>query len=164
MKKITRNKLPGSVWTNPLHFIGCGFGVGAVPWMPGTFGTLVGVVAVLLMRPLSLWAYIAVTTALVLVGIYLCHVTNRDFGTHDHSGVVWDEIATFPIVMIAIPKTGYWLLAGFVLFRIFDIWKPWPISWLDREVHGGLGVMIDDVVAAIFAWAPLFIVYKFFYS
>ena len=96
-----------------------------------------------------------------MLGVYLCGKTNRDFGTDDHPAAVWDEIATFPIVMIVIPLTWYYLLLGFLLFRIFDIWKPWPIRWIDKNIHGGIGVMLDDVLAAVFAWVLLYLVSRF---
>lgn len=143
--------IPHSVWTNPIHFIACGFGTGAIPWMPGTFGTLLAIPIYLILIQYSLTIYLAVTVLLNLVGIYLCQVANRDFGTTDHPGATWDEIAAFLIVMIGVPVTWYYLLAGFILFRFFDIAKPGPIGWIDKNVHGGLGVMLDDILAAIFS-------------
>ena len=91
-----------------------------------------------------------------LLGFYLCGKTARDMGVHDHPGIVWDEIAGYWLTMTALPASWSWALAGFVLFRLFDIWKPWPISWLDRQVHGGVGIMVDDLLAGLFAWAILF--------
>ncbi len=158
MTKPMNKAVPQSIWQNPIHFIACGFGIGSIPIMPGTFGTLAGVVLYLMLQPLSLAPYIIITAILVIAGIYLCGRVNHDFGTHDHPAAVWDEIATFPIVMIAIPYTWYYLLMGFLLFRIFDIWKPWPIRWVDKNVHGGFGVMFDDVMAAVFAWVIVFII------
>lgn len=159
--KMMRETPLQSVWKNPIHFVACGFGVGTIPIIPGTFGTLVGVVLYLMLVRLPLVAYLIITIILLIAGIYLCERTNRDLGTEDHPAAVWDEIASFPIVMIAIPFTWYYLLMGFVLFRIFDIWKPWPIRWFDRNVHGGFGVMLDDVIAALFAWVILFIITLF---
>lgn len=147
-----------SVWENPWHFVACGFGLGTIPFMPGTFGTLLGVVVYALLMHCSLAVYIAWELALLAVGVYLCGRINRDLGTDDHPAAVWDEIAAFPLVMVAIPPTWLNLVLGFVLFRVFDILKPPPIRWLDRHVHGGFGVMLDDVVAALFAWLLLFFV------
>lgn len=155
---MRREPLPRSIWQNPIHFIACGFGVGTIPIMPGTFGTLVGVAVYLIIQPLPLWAYLVITAILVLAGIYLCGKVNRDMDTDDHPAAVWDEIATFPIVMIAVPLTWYYVVLGFVLFRIFDIWKPWPIRWIDKNIHGGIGVMLDDVVAALAAWIIVFLI------
>lgn len=92
-----------------------------------------------------------------ILGVVISGITNRRFGTVDHSAIVWDEIVGFLIVMIAIPKTGYFILAGFSLFRVFDIWKPWPIGWLEKNIKGGWGVMIDDVAAAFYTWIILMI-------
>jgi len=152
---VSRNSAPPSVWRNPIHFLAFGFGSGAAPYAPGTFGTLAAVPIYFLLLPLSPWAYLAVVLAITLVGIWLCHVTSRDLGVHDHAGIVWDEIAGYLIAMIAAPSGWQWVVAGFVLFRIFDIIKPWPIGWVDRRVHGGLGIMLDDVLAAVFAWVIL---------
>jgi len=152
---MSRNSAPRSVWRNPIHFLAFGFGSGAMPFAPGTFGTLAALPIYWLMLPLSLWAYLVVVLMMALVGIWLCHVTSRDLGVHDHAGIVWDEIVGYLITMIAAPSGWQWIVAGFVLFRFFDIIKPWPIGWVDRRVHGGLGIMLDDVLAAILAWAVL---------
>ncbi len=155
------NKVPSSSFKNPIHFLAIGLGSGAAPKAPGTFGT---VMAVLLYWPLSqlpLFPYCAVVLVAAIVGVYICGKTSKDWQVHDHGGIVWDEFVGYWITMIAIPVTWYWALLGFVLFRIFDIWKPWPISWLDKKVHGGLGIMIDDVVAGVFSWVILFGVVHF---
>jgi phosphatidylglycerophosphatase A len=148
-------KAPASIWRNPIHFLAFGFGSGAMPVAPGTFGTLAAVPIYWFMQPLSLWAYLAVVLAVCVVGVWLCDVTSRDLGVHDHGGIVWDEIAGYLITMIAAPSGWQWMLVGFVLFRIFDIIKPWPIGWADRRVQGGLGIMLDDVLAAVYALAIL---------
>lgn len=143
------NKTPISIFKNPIHFIACGFGVGAIPYAPGTFGTLLSIPLYLILVQLPVTLYVLITGVLVLLGIPLCQITNRDFGTEDHPAAVWDEFASFPIVMIGIPFTWYYLLIGFILFRFFDIFKPSVIGWLDRNIHGGLGAMLDDVAAAM---------------
>lgn len=148
---MTTQKLPRSIWTNPIHFVACGFGIGALPLMPGTYATLAAIPLYLLIAKLPLTIYITITIALNILGIWLCGVTNRDFGTKDHPAAVWDEIAAFLIVMIGVPVTWYYIVLGFALFRLFDIWKPGPIGWVDRNVHGGLGVMLDDILAALFS-------------
>lgn len=152
------NTVPRSVWTNPIHFIACGFGIGAMPIAPGTFGTLIGVVFYLMLAHLSLPAYLLITIVLFIIGVFITDITNRDFGTHDHPAPVWDEIVGFLFVMIALPNRWYFILLGFILFRIFDVWKPWPIKWVEH-LPGGLGVMADDFVAAIYAWILLWIIY-----
>jgi phosphatidylglycerophosphatase A len=139
------------VWRNPVHFLAFGFGSGALPLAPGTFGTLVAIPIYLLMAELPLAIYLGLVAIMTAVGIWLCQVTSRDLGVHDHAGIVWDEIVGYLITMIAVPVSWQWVLTGFVLFRIFDIMKPWPIRWADRQVHGGLGIMLDDVLAAVYA-------------
>ena len=134
---------------NPIHFIACGFGFGLLPFMPGTFGTLVAIPMYLMMQHLTLPVYALITLIITLVGIPLCDIASRDLGQHDHPNVVWDEIAGYLITMFAAPEGWLWILIGFGLFRLFDIAKPWPIGWLDKNVPGGFGVMIDDVVAGV---------------
>jgi len=134
-----------------VHFLSLGFGTGLAPKAPGTFGTLAGIPLYWLLQPLPLAGYLAVTLLLGLLGIWLCGHTARALGVHDHGGIVWDEIVGLLITLIAVPPDWRWLLAGFLLFRLFDILKPWPIRWLDRRVGGGFGIMIDDVLAGLFA-------------
>lgn len=143
--------IPDEFLKNPIHLLALGFGTGCAPKMPGTIGTLVGVLFYLPMVYLSWPIYIGATIVLFLLGIWLCEVTANDLGVHDHGGIVWDEIVGFLITMIAVPPDWRFVVLGFVLFRLFDIWKPWPISWLDSKISGGLGIMVDDVLAAIYA-------------
>lgn len=141
----------GDLFSHPVNFFSLGFGSGLAPKAPGTFGTLAAVPIYLLMQPLSLTTYGLITLFVCLIGVWFCDVTARNLGVHDHSGIVWDEIAGFLITMFAAPPGVLWLVAGFALFRFFDVIKPWPISWLDRHVHGGLGIMVDDIVAGAMA-------------
>ncbi len=141
--------------TNPIHLLAFGFGSGLAPVAPGTFGTLAAVPFYLLMARLPLEVYLAVLAVVILAGIWICGRTSRDLGVHDHPGIVWDEFAGFFVTMIAAPPGWFWLVAGFGLFRLFDILKPWPIGWLDRRVKGGLGIMLDDLLAGSFAWGVL---------
>lgn len=158
---MKRNRVPASVWRNPAHFLACGFGSGAAPMAPGTFGTLAAIPLYLLLEPLALWTYLAVTTLLFLVGIGLCDTTARDFGVHDHGGIVWDEIVGYLVTMIAAPPGWIWVVVGFFLFRFFDILKPWPIRRLDRGVGGGLGIMVDDLLAGVYAALALNLIARF---
>lgn len=134
-----------------IHFLAFGFGSGYAPKAPGTFGTLAAIPLYLLVAGLPLAGYLVMVVALFALGVWLCGRTARDMGVHDHPGIVWDEIVGFLITMTAVPLAWQWVVAGFVLFRLFDILKPWPIRWLDRHVHGGLGIMLDDVLAGVFA-------------
>lgn len=154
-----RANTPPSVWRNPIHFAAFGFGAGAIKIAPGTFGTVAAIPLYILLQDLPLLMYISITAALFLLGVWLCQITTRDLGVHDHSGIVWDEIVGYLITMIAAPAGGLWIVLGFILFRLFDIWKPWPINLLDQHVKGGFGVMIDDVMAGIYAWLVMQAIY-----
>ena len=140
---------------DPVHFLAFGFGSGLAPRAPGTFGTLAAVPLYLLLAQLPLAAYAAVLAAVIAAGIYVCGESARRLGVHDHSGIVWDEFAGFFLTMLLVPATWATVLAGFVLFRFFDVVKPWPIRWLDRHVHGGVGIMADDLLAGAWACACL---------
>ena len=146
---------------NPVHFLAFGFGSGLSPKAPGTVGTLAAIPIYLLLMNLTLWWYVAIVFIVSLVGIYLCEQTSKDMGVHDHGGIVWDEIAGFLLTMVAVVPSWQTILAGFLLFRLFDILKPWPISWLDKNVDGGLGIMLDDIVAGIFAAIGLQLLIRF---
>ena len=149
------NSVPASVWRNPVHFLAFGFGSGASPYAPGTIGTLVAVPIYLLMMHLSLWIYLILVVVMLIVGIWLCDVTSRDLGVHDHSGIVWDEFVGYLITMAAAPQGVAWIITGFILFRFFDILKPWPIRYIDKQVQGGWGIMLDDILAGVFSWLTL---------
>lgn len=141
---------------NPVHFLAFGFGAGLSPKAPGTMGTLVALpIWFVLASLLPFWGYVAATLFVIAVGPYLCGQTAKDLGVHDHGGIVWDEIAGLLITMLALPVTGMVAILGFVAFRIFDILKPWPISWLDKNVGGGTGIMVDDILAGVLAAACL---------
>ena len=145
-------KIPARLLKNPLHFLSLGFGSGLSPKAPGTMGTLAAIpVYYLLQATTALDLYLLITLVITLVGIYLCSYTSQALKVHDHPGIVIDEIVGFLITMIAVPFSWVNILAGFVLFRIFDIFKPWPISWLDKNMQGGLGIMLDDVLAGFIA-------------
>ena len=140
-----------TVLKNPIHFLAFGFGSGLSKVAPGTFGTLAAVPLFLALSCLPLWAYVVAVIAVCLLGIWLCDQSSKMLDVHDHPGIVWDEFAGFFITMIAAPVSWVSVLLGFVLFRIFDVLKPWPISYLDKKVHGGLGIMLDDILAGVFA-------------
>lgn len=146
---------PPQVWSNPIHFLAFGFGAGLAKKAPGTWGTVAAIPVYLLCTLLPLPAYLGVVVLLAALGIWLCQVTANDMGVHDHPGIVWDEIVGFLITMSAAPIGWLNILLGFLLFRLFDIWKPWPIYLLDRHVHDGFGIMIDDIVAGVYAWGVL---------
>jgi phosphatidylglycerophosphatase A len=140
------------LWSHPANFFALGFGSGLAPKAPGTFGTLVALpVYYFWLQGLSLPWLLAVITVSFVVGIWLCDATAKNLGVHDHPGIVWDEFVGLWISCIALPAGWPWLVAAFLLFRFFDILKPWPIRWLDSRVPGGLGIMVDDVLAGLFS-------------
>lgn len=149
------NPSPGALFRQPVLLLAFGFGSGLAPKAPGTFGTLVGVLFYLLLPAGQLWLYLLLTALICLIGIPICAVAAKRLGVHDHHGIVWDEIAGYLVTMAFVPRGWLWIVAGFVMFRVFDILKPWPICVLDRRLGGGLGIMMDDVVAGVFAGAAL---------
>lgn len=144
----------------PAGWLACGFGSGLAPVAQGTFGSLAALLPWLLLRELPLWIYVIVLLAGFGIGVWACDIAGRALQVDDHRSLVWDEfigqwVTLLPLLLPSLlPVSGFqwWMLAlGFVLFRLFDVWKPWPIGWFDRRVKGGMGVMIDDVIAGVFA-------------
>ena len=155
--KIKRNLAPRTIWTNPVHFLAFGLGTGASPYAPGTVGTLLGIPLVYLLSQWPIWVYLIATVALTAVGVWVCDKTSKDIGVHDHGGIVIDEVAGYMVTMIAVPVNVWTLTAAFFIFRFFDIIKPWPIAWLDKKVQGGLGIMVDDLLAGVYGLAVIWI-------
>jgi phosphatidylglycerophosphatase A len=139
------------VMKDPVHILAFGFGTGLAPVAPGTFGSLPGLLLFWLTVDLGLYMQIGIAVALALAGIWICGESARRIGVHDHGGIVWDEIVGMYVTLLAAPfsVTG-WVLA-FVLFRVMDIVKPWPIRDLDHRMRGGVGIMLDDLAAALYA-------------
>ncbi len=148
---MKRNQAPSIIWRDPKQFIAFGFGVGALPYAPGTFGTVVGIPFYLLFCHLPWLWYTIITLIIFALSCWLCDVCEKEIGGHDHKGMVIDEIVGYMITMIGSPCTWQNILLGFLLFRLFDIWKPWPISVAYRKINGGFGVMFDDLLAAVAA-------------
>ncbi|WDE03926.1 phosphatidylglycerophosphatase A [Thalassomonas viridans] len=145
---------------DPVQFLALGFGSGLAPKAPGTFGTLAAIPVYLLMAYyLPVAGYAALTLLMALAGIYICQQAADAAGVHDHPAIVWDEIVGYLITMLMVPLSWQTVAAGFVLFRLFDIFKPWPISIADKKVHGGLGIMLDDVLAGIFAFLVMQLIF-----
>jgi phosphatidylglycerophosphatase A len=140
---------------SPAQLLAFGFGSGLAPRAPGTVGTLAALPLWWVLAGLGPPLYALTVFAAALAGIWICASASRELGVHDHPGIVWDEFVGLWIALFAVPPEPLWVLAGFLLFRFFDIAKPWPIGWLDRRVAGGLGIMIDDVVAGILACGVL---------
>jgi phosphatidylglycerophosphatase A len=139
----------------PAHFLALGFGTGLAPKAPGTFGTLIGLplFAALMLLPES--NHLIVIALLFLAGIPICQKAGDALGVSDHGSIVWDEIVAMMLVLEFSPRTWPWWATAFVLFRLFDIWKPFPIRQCDARLKGGFGVMFDDLLAALYAIAIL---------
>lgn len=142
---------------HPAHIVALGFGSGLSPRAPGTVGSLA---AIPLYALLLHWVPAAVIALLCIplfvLGLWACQRTGKALGVHDHGAIVWDEMVAMWLILSIAPVSWQGWGAAFALFRLFDIWKPWPISWLDRNLPGGLGVMADDLAAAAFAMAVLY--------
>lgn len=143
--------VPAKVWQDPIYFIAFGFGSGAIPFAPGTFGTLMAIPFYLCLQALPFIYYLAFVILFAIFSSWICERVSREIHEHDHPGMCLDEFAGFFVTMINAPHGWPWIILGFLLFRVFDIWKPWPIRYLDEHVHGGLGMVLDDIVAGIFA-------------
>ncbi|NPA71278.1 MAG: phosphatidylglycerophosphatase A [Gammaproteobacteria bacterium] len=142
----------------PVLMLGFGFGSGLAKKAPGTFGTLLGLllfIPIVLWSEWLAWAVLIVATA---VGSYICGRSSELLNVHDHGGIVWDEFVGIWLVLLLLPEQS-WLFWGlaFLTFRLFDIWKPWPIKWIDEHIEGGFGIMLDDVLAAIYAISVIWI-------
>jgi phosphatidylglycerophosphatase A len=141
----------GRVFKDPVLLLAFGMGSGLMPRAPGTAGTMAAI-------PLYLWfsqypwpVYLLLVLAVSVSGVWICQQASARLGVHDHPGIVWDELAGFLVTMMPATSSWIWVVAGFLLFRLFDIWKPWPISWADRTLRGGLGIMLDDLLAGAMA-------------
>lgn len=144
--------------TNPIHFLAVGLGSGLSPIMPGTMGSLMAIPLWLLfkdLQPILYWIFIVVT---FMFGCFLCQKTSDDTHTHDSGHIVWDEFVGMWITLFFIPQYSLlWIAIAFVAFRVFDMAKPWPIRWFDKRVPGGFGIMVDDVIAAIFSSLTVYV-------
>ncbi|MGD2073365.1 MAG: phosphatidylglycerophosphatase A [Gammaproteobacteria bacterium] len=149
---------PAQLFRSPVLFLAFGFGAGLSRRAPGTLGTLVAIPLYLGLGRLSAPLYLGLVVVVSLAGVWICRRASDRLGVHDHPGIVWDELAGFLVTMIPAPMSWTWTAAGFGLFRLFDIWKPWPISWADRHLKGGLGIMVDDLLAGGFAAVVLYLI------
>lgn len=152
-KKLTADQRR-RLLASPAGWLACGLGSGLAPVAQGTFGSLAAILPWLALRHLGVPLYVLVLVLAFALGVWACNVAGRALGVDDHRSLVWDEfvgqwLALLPLLLVSSP---WWVVAvGFGLFRLFDVWKPWPIGWLDGHMKGGLGVMIDDVVAGVYA-------------
>jgi len=149
--------IPPTPFRSPAQFVAFGFGSGLAPKAPGTFGTLAAVPHYLLLSQMIPVYYTLVVIATAALGIWICDIASKQLQVHDHAGIVWDEFVGYWITMWLLPPDWLWIVAGFVVFRVFDIAKPWPVGYLDRKVEGGLGIMLDDIMAGLMACLTLHI-------
>lgn len=159
LRSTERNPEIRDLFANPALMLAFGFGTGLSRIMPGTFGTLVGVPIVYLLCGQSWWLWLLAIVVAFAVGVIACERACQWLDVHDHRGVVWDEVVGYMVTMAFLPCDWRLFVVGFFLFRFFDIVKPWPISWIDRRVHGGFGVMLDDVIAGLFGLVVLQVVW-----
>lgn len=136
---------------DPGHCVALGFGVGLARHAPGTWGSLLGVGVYLAVAPLGRYGVLGILILMVAIGVPLCGRAARALGTHDHPAIVWDEVAGMVLTLVCGSGRGFDVVTGFLLFRFFDIWKPWPVRWADGRVGGGVGIMLDDLLAAGYA-------------
>ena len=153
---------PRDIIFHPIHFFSLGLGSGLSPYAPGTVGTLFAVLLYIPLSTLPTWGYIAALVIGSIVGIYLCQQTSNALEGHDDPAIVWDEFLGYWLTMLFAPEGWLWIVIGFVLFRLFDIWKPWPIRVIDEKVAGGFGIMLDDLIAGVFALVVLQLIYYFY--
>ena len=153
-----RTRIPASALREPVHLLALGFGSGLAPVAPGTFGSLVGVALALLVLQAGWWVALAAAVIASIAGVWICGESARRLGVHDHPAIVWDEVAGMMLVMLAAPATWWGAAMAFVLFRVFDVWKPWPIREVDHGMRGGAGIMLDDILAALWAVAVLVLI------
>jgi len=143
------------LFAHPANFLALGFGSGLSRFAPGTAGSLVALPIFLCMPKANHFFYLSILVILFIVGLWCCGKSAKLLGAHDHPAIVWDEIVGMLVTLFMIPLTPLYLLLGFLLFRFFDIVKPWPIGWVDRRVDHGMGIMLDDVLAGVMAWLVL---------
>ena len=145
------NPSPLELVRSPTLMLAFGFGSGLSRLAPGTVGTIAAIPLWWLLTQLSPPLYLATVLVAAIIGVSICGRAAEQMGVHDHGGIVWDEFVGYWITMFMAPAGVVWMLVGFALFRVLDIAKPWPIKWADEKVEGGLGIMLDDVIAGILA-------------
>lgn len=142
--------------SRPEHWLAYGFGAGLSPMAPGTLGTLVAIPIYLVLANLPSLVYAVALAALIAVGIWACGKVAAESDEDDPPAIVWDEVVGFLVAMAAAPVVSLaWIIMGFLLFRLFDIYKPWPVSWAEKRFKGGLGIVADDLIAGAMTWVAL---------
>ena len=163
MKKLIEqdSKVRQVALGTPVGFLAFGLGSGLSRYAPGTMGTVIAVPFAILLKGMPAIAFWPALVALFVAGVYLCGVTAKRLGQHDPGGIVWDEMVGYWLTVALLPLQWTWMLAAFLLFRFFDIFKPWPVSLAEKRFGGGLGIMLDDVIAALYAMLVLVLAQQF---
>ncbi|MAF84433.1 MAG: phosphatidylglycerophosphatase A [Chromatiales bacterium] len=153
--------LVSTVMRDPVHLLAFGLGAGLLPIAPGTWGSLFTALVFWFFAPVDLFILLGISTVLFVLGIWICGTSSRRLGVHDHGGIVLDEVVGMLLTLTVVNPEPLWILAAFFAFRLFDIWKPWPIRDVDHSLTGGLGIMLDDVLAAIYSVLAIFVLQRF---
>lgn len=153
-----RKTILRKIWRNPIYFLAFGFGSGLSKKAPGTCGTIAGIPLYWLLIHTTTFIYLGFLGVAFFVGVRICQRVSEELGVEDYPGIVWDEIVGYLVTMFSLPFTLPWIILGFLVFRLLDILKPQPLRWIDRKVHGGWGIMLDDLLAGLSACAILHII------
>ncbi len=161
MNKKQPDNLVSIVMRDPVHWFAFGFGSGLLPVAPGTWGSLFTALVFWWLAPIDVYVLLGISVVLFAAGIWICGTSARRLGVHDHSGIVWDEVVGMLLTLSVVYPEPQWIIVAFIAFRVFDVWKPWPIRDVDHGLSGGLGIMLDDVLAAGYAALVTFILQRF---
>ena len=153
--------LVSTVLRDPVHFLAFGFGAGLLPIAPGTCGSFFTALVFWWFAPVDIIMLLGISAIFFVAGIWICGTSSRRLGVHDHGGIVWDEVVGMLLTLSVVHPEPLWIVVAFFAFRIFDVWKPWPIRDVDHSLAGGLGIMLDDVLAAVYAALAVFILQRF---
>jgi len=154
--------LAREVVRDPVHWLAFGFGTGLLPIAPGTWASLFTAIVFWIVAPLPTVEFVIVIFLMFILGVWICGESARRIGVHDHGGIVFDEVVGMLLTLTVVSHEPVWIVVAFLLFRVADIWKPWPIRDVDHRMAGGLGIMLDDVLAAFYAALVTFLMQKIF--
>jgi phosphatidylglycerophosphatase A len=161
MKDKQSPSLVSTVLRDPVHLLAFGLGSGLLPKAPGTWGSLATALVFWWFAPIDISVLLSIAVVLFVAGIWICGTSAKRLGVHDHSGIVLDEVVGMLLTLAVVRPEPQWIAVGFIAFRVFDIWKPWPIRDVDHSLSGGLGIMLDDVLAAGYAALVTFVLQRF---
>ena len=148
------------VFSHPAFFLATGFGIGLIPYAPGTWGSLLGILFYLALHSLG-WVLIwelVFNLLFFFLALLACNITLEKFGISEYPALVIDETVAMMLLLITVPTSSIWVIIAFLTFRILDVFKPWPISTIDAKIKSGLGVMLDDLVAVLIGGFLIYII------